>query len=152
MSVFKQAAVFLLCFSISLPLCARTNNSVFASISQVDNPSLDAILAEQAVAVPLNQIDYLIASFLSRNQKCFEEGDLMILGQQLQNMSPAQLLAVTSKEYKNPTLALVLSVFFGHFGVDRFYVGDIGLGIVKLLSLGGFGIWWIIDLFVIQHH
>ena len=76
----------------------------------------------------------------------------MILGQQLQNMSPAQLLAVTSKEYKNPTLALVLSVFFGHFGVDRFYVGDIGLGIVKLLSLGGFGIWWIIDLFVIQHH
>lgn len=43
-------------------------------------------------------------------------------------------------------VALVLSVIVGSIGVDRFYVGHIGLGILKLITLGGFGVWWLIDL------
>ena len=42
-----------------------------------------------------------------------------------------------------------MSVAFGGFGVDRFYFGQIGLGIFKLLTLGGFGIWWFIDIILI---
>jgi TM2 domain-containing membrane protein YozV len=50
---------------------------------------------------------------------------------------------------KNPVVAFGLNGFLGTLGVDRFYVGDTVLGVVKLLTLGGLGIWVLIDLFVI---
>lgn len=58
-------------------------------------------------------------------------------------------LARYNAEKKNRTLALILSIFLGEIGVDRFYVGDIGKGFGKLFTLGGFGLWWLIDLFLI---
>mgnify|MGYP001576276088 FL=1 len=46
-------------------------------------------------------------------------------------------------------VALLLSIFVGSIGVDRFYMGYIGTGILKLITLGGFGLWWLIDLILI---
>lgn len=59
-----------------------------------------------------------------------------------------------AKPRKNYVVALLLSIFLGGLGVDRFYLGHIGLGIAKLLvtifSLGTIGfVWWIIDLILI---
>ncbi|GAH48259.1 unnamed protein product [marine sediment metagenome] len=49
----------------------------------------------------------------------------------------------------NWVLALVMSIVFGQLGVDRFIMGHVGLGILKLITFGGFGIWWIIDVILI---
>lgn len=50
---------------------------------------------------------------------------------------------------KDPTISILLSVLVGSLGIDRIYIGDTGLGIIKLLTCGGCGIWWLIDLFLI---
>lgn len=58
-------------------------------------------------------------------------------------------LAIGAKEGKDWLIALLLSIFLGGLGIDRFYLGYIGLGILKLLTSGGCGIWWVIDLILI---
>jgi TM2 domain-containing membrane protein YozV len=44
---------------------------------------------------------------------------------------------------------LLLSIFLGELGVDRFYTGKIGTGILKLITVGGCGVWWLIDVIMI---
>lgn len=54
---------------------------------------------------------------------------------------------ITSRKRRDVTLLFCL--FFGYLGVHRFYVGKTGTGILQLLTGGGCGVWWIIDLIMI---
>lgn len=50
---------------------------------------------------------------------------------------------------KNFVTALLLSIYLGYFGVDRFYLGYTGQGVAKLLTFGGCGVWHSIDIILI---
>ena len=49
----------------------------------------------------------------------------------------------------NWVLVLIMSIFLGGLGIDRFIMGKVGTGILKLITFGGFGVWWLIDVILI---
>lgn len=102
-------------------------------------------------------------SFLSANTANFPSDQLPSLRQRLDLLDDSQAnQVIASSDIKNPTTALILSLFAGGLGVDRFYLGQTGLGVGKLLvctvlaiftlgiSLLFSWIWVIIDWFLIM--
>jgi len=53
---------------------------------------------------------------------------------------------------KKVVVAMILSFFFGIFGAHRFYVGKTASAIVQLLTIGGLGVWALIDFILILFH
>jgi TM2 domain-containing membrane protein YozV len=53
-----------------------------------------------------------------------------------------------SKEWRDSLVTMLLSWILGELGIDRFYRGQIGLGVLKLLTAGGAGIWWLVDAII----
>ena len=68
---------------------------------------------------------------------------------QLQNMVYSEA-SIRLAQSKDPTIVLLISIFLGQFGIDRFYIGDTTMGVLKLITCGGCGIWTIIDWFLIM--
>ena len=88
--------------------------------------------------------------FMLTNGKNFPEEQNMIIREKLLELDDAKWPIVSSLQFKSTTIALVLSIFLGMYGIDRFYLGNIGLGVGKLLTCGGLGVWAIIDWFLIS--
>lgn len=62
---------------------------------------------------------------------------------------PYDAMAVEQGSHRRILPAAILCFLFGVFGVHRFYVGKIGTGLLQLFTLGGLGIWMMIDLIMI---
>ncbi len=88
--------------------------------------------------------------YLTTNAKYFEPSAIPIIRQKLENATDDTLLTLQATELKDPTTILLISIFLGTLGVDRFMIGDIGMGILKLLTGGLCGILTIIDWFTIS--
>ena len=76
--------------------------------------------------------------------------ELAMFQQGMTDQQKMMFMSQYNSEKKDRTIALVLSLLLGYLGVDRFYVGDTGLGILKLLTLGVCGIMALIDWFLIM--
>lgn len=87
---------------------------------------------------------------LSTYGKYFPEERFADVKTILESMSEDKQAALAMAGFKDPTISLIISLLGGAFGVDRFYIGDTGLGVAKLLTCGGLGIWSIIDWFLIM--
>ena len=69
------------------------------------------------------------------------------------DLSPEQRMLFNSHlsgAMKDRNTTLILSVILGGLGIDRFYLGDMGMGLIKLFTFGGCGVIWLIDLFIIR--
>ena len=88
--------------------------------------------------------------FIMTNQKYLPAEKVIFLKQKLLEADEAKFTLASAVEFKDPTTILLLSLFLGTFGVDRFMLGETGMGILKLLTGGLCGILTIIDWFSVQ--
>lgn len=88
--------------------------------------------------------------FMMTNSKFFEGYHLNAIRERLLKLDESKWTMVQFAQFKDPSTALLISIFAGNIGIDRFYIGDTGMGVGKLLTCGGLGIWAIVDWFLIQ--
>jgi len=84
------------------------------------------------------------------NNRYFEAHQIGQIRQSLLEADESKFLVIQATPFRDPTMSLIISLVAGYLGVDRFFIGDVGLGIAKLLTCGGFGIWTIVDYFLIM--
>ncbi len=89
--------------------------------------------------------------FIMTNSKYFESHQVTVIREKLLVLDDSKWPIVSTLQFKDPTTALIVSILAGSLGIDRFMIGDTGLGIGKLITCGGLGIWAIIDWFMIQN-
>lgn len=88
--------------------------------------------------------------FVMTNSKFFESHQVMQVKEKLLATDESKWSIVQTLQFRDPVIMLVVSLLGGTFGIDRFIIGDTGMGVGKLLTCGGLGVWTIIDWFLIM--
>ncbi len=85
-------------------------------------------------------------NFLIMNSKYLPANKMTFLKEKLIEVDESKLMHLQAMTFQDPQTIMIMSIFLGGLGVDRFMLGDAGLGILKMLTLGGLGIMWILDI------
>ena len=88
--------------------------------------------------------------FIMTNQKYLPAEKIVFVKQKLMEADESKFALVSAIDFKEPTTILLISIFLGALGIDRFMLGDTGLGILKLLTGGVCGIMTIVDWFTVS--
>ncbi len=88
--------------------------------------------------------------YLMNSSKYYEAHQLEGIRTRLLELDDSKMIGLQAHQPKDPTMILIVSILAGSLGIDRFLIGDTGLGIGKLLTCGGLGIWAIVDWFLIM--
>lgn len=99
----------------------------------------------------MDQKEQMINMFMINNSKFFPQQSLHMVKQRLEGLPEQNIIAAMSYDLKDPTMVLIVSVVAGVLGIDRFLIGDVGWGLLKLFTGGLCGILVIIDWFTISN-
>jgi TM2 domain-containing membrane protein YozV len=111
-----------------------------------ETKNLNPLTLQSSLFMESTKVDMFIMS----NSKYFESQTLMPIRERLIQVDDSRWAYLQTMQFKDPTMVLIISLLVGYLGIDRFMIGDTGLGIGKLLTCGGFGIWAIVDWFLIM--
>lgn len=89
--------------------------------------------------------------YIMQNQKFFPAESIIQVREMLLQLPDEKFALLSSMDLKDPTIMLIVSLFAGGWGIDRFLLGDTTMGVVKLLTAGGCGVISIIDWFSVQN-
>ena len=104
-------------------------------------------MPQERATIDKQKVDMYIMS----NQKYFPAEKIMFLKQKLYSIDEDKFSMLSAIELKDPTTLLIISLFLGSLGIDRFMLKDTAMGVVKLLTGGCCGILTIIDWFSVQN-
>ncbi len=85
--------------------------------------------------------------FFMSNAKFFAPEQIPGLKMQVEQLSDDKFIMLQSANLKDPTTILIVAILAGGLAIDRFMLGQVGLGILKIITFGGFGIWSLVDMF-----
>ncbi len=129
---------------------------IHVKLSQLSGVQIPFKNGEQPKILTSRKKNYILMEaqkvdmFIMTNSKFFENYQINSIRDRLLSMDDSKWAMVSTMQFKDPTISLIVSILVGSLGIDRFIIGDTGLGIGKLLTCGGLGIWAIIDWFLIM--
>lgn len=91
-----------------------------------------------------------VDAFIMQNSKMLPMAKVGAIKDALLSLDDSKAVCIQGIEFKDPTTMLIISILLGNLGIDRFMLGEVGMGVLKLLTCGGFYILWIIDMIHVQ--
>ena len=89
----------------------------------------------------------LVQAFMMKNGECFDLKVVQDVQNRLAEIDDSKSAYLMSLNLQKPTIMLIIAIVLGW---ERFFLDDIGMGILKVVTCYGCGIWWLVDIFSAQ--